>query len=151
MKTTRLILFHFLKMLLRPHCTESACQKSWCLPFLWAHLFQFPTPVLIWDYISQRRYINRQITMPLPESNLSAELCLKNKKPLQTVCAYRYIEPDAVFPVNGWDCETVFYCWMFSFLVMIMGRVLVPCFTIPLCKCQGWKLLRTHSGRHEYI
>ena len=96
-------------------------KKSWCPPFLWAHLFQFPAPVLIWDYISQREYINRQITMPLPESNLSAELCLKNKKPLQTVCAYRYIEPDAGFPVNGWDCETVFYCWTFSLLVTITG------------------------------
>lgn len=118
---TRLILFHFFKTLSRPPCIEPARQKSQCLPFLWAHLFQFPTPILNSDYISQIQYINRQITMPLPESNLSAELCLKNKKPLQTVCAYRCIEPDAVFPVNGWDCETVLYCWTFSFLVMIMG------------------------------
>lgn len=108
-------------MLLRPDCTEPACQKSWCLPLPWARLFQFPTPILIWEYMSQRQYINRQITMPLPESNLSAELCLKNKKPLQTVCAYRYIEPDAVFPLNGWDCEAVLYCWTFSFLMMITG------------------------------
>lgn len=110
-------------MFLRPDCTEPAHQESQCLPFLWARLFQFPTPILIWGYISQRQYINRQITMPLPESNLSAEFCLKNKKknPLQTVCAYRYIEPDAVFPGKGWDCETVLYLWMLSFLVMITG------------------------------
>lgn len=67
-------------MFLRPDCTEPARQESQCLPFLWARLFQFPTPILIWGYISQRQYINRQITMPLPESNLSAEFCLKNKK-----------------------------------------------------------------------
>lgn len=108
-----------------------------------------PTPVLIWDYISQRLYINRQITIPLLESNLSAELCLKNKKPSQTVCAHGYTEPDAVFSSEWLRLRQSYIdgCFPSSWWLW----VLMPCFTIPLCKCPGWQLLRKHSGRFECI